>query len=793
MAKILKARLQQSKNTEAKWLEKNPILLNGERVFVDIVDENSNEIIETKEKIGDGKTPFKELPYFSISNSSGLISSEGMDENTIIEKNQMVLVPNEFKTEEDTEENHIFYSAKVGNNLPLSETAYLANLKAGQGYGAVSQVVGENGGKWRDNINKIDIVPTEEQLLLGPTADIYPKDPYASGWTSAAFNQYTQAKGHYSFATGYDTQANGRASFSSGQATRTKGLYSSVFGFKNNSVGSSASCFGSSNTNGYETEELESWAEYDLNTKKYIPYETGEKTIYTFGNLSSTFGSNNKNYLDQSVVFGSSNTVGDNTSYYTSNVQVNTKDTKVITLDNGEQKTLYKITAYLKPTGVFVAGSSNKVYGEKIFAAGNNNTITGDYNMIAGKGNTIEGIGSSVFGINNSTGKEKNGYGNYNFLAGYNNIADVNYSFTTGLLNNSASNYTFTGGEYNKNAGLASLTYGLGLSNTRPYAAMFGSYNENSVKDLALIVGGGTSVSNTDNTFSPKARDTDGYTFQYKNILTLNRDGTLELSPGYKSNSGEKYETEATLSLDGTKLTKTKLSQLLTLLGDGTSSGSIDEKIATEIAKVVANAPEDFDTLKEIADWINNDTTGAAKMANDIQNLKDTYLSNTKAEEIYATKEELKDQTGLTDEDLAVIRAAASKESVEAIYKYDEGNETGKLVSEMNERIEADMAINEEIATLKTKTNTLIGNDTNKSIRKIANEELALQLISEDAQESLDTLQEIATWIQEHPKDAASINQEITDLWNEFTFYATTDYVDQQIELAIQGAIGGSY
>ena len=39
---------------------------------------------------------------------------------------------------------------------------------------------------------------------------------------------------------------------------------------------------------------------------------------------------------------------------------------------------------------------------------------------------------------------------------------------------------------------------------------------------------------------------------------------------------------------------------------------------------MVNGAPEDFDTLKEVADWIKNDTTGAAKMANDIAALKDS-------------------------------------------------------------------------------------------------------------------------------------------------------------------------
>ena len=61
----------------------------------------------------------------------------------------------------------------------------------------------------------------------------------------------------------------------------------------------------------------------------------------------------------------------------------------------------------------------------------------------------------------------------------------------------------------------------------------------------------------------------------------------------------------------------------------------------------------------------------------------------------------------------------------------------------------------------KTKVDTLIGADTGKSARIIANEELAKQLIPENAGEALDTLQEIAAWIQSHPGDAAAMNEAI--------------------------------
>ncbi len=59
---------------------------------------------------------------------------------------------------------------------------------------------------------------------------------------------------------------------------------------------------------------------------------------------------------------------------------------------------------------------------------------------------------------------------------------------------------------------------------------------------------------------------------------------------------------------------------------------------------------------------------------------------------------------------------------------------------------------------------TLIGSDKGKSVRSIANEELAKQLIPEGAQESLDTLAEIAAWIQSHPDDAATMNAAIAKL-----------------------------
>ena len=96
--------------------------------------------------------------------------------------------------------------------------------------------------------------------------------------------------------------------------------------------------------------------------------------------------------------------------------------------------------------------------------------------------------------------------------------------------------------------------------------------------------------------------------------------------------------------------------------------------------------------------------------------------------------------------------------------------------SELRERIETVEAdylkaadkteLQNNINTVDGKVTTLIGEDANKSVRTIANEELAKQLIAENASDALDTLAEIAAWIQAHPEDASAMNEAIVALQN---------------------------
>lgn len=55
------------------------------------------------------------------------------------------------------------------------------------------------------------------------------------------------------------------------------------------------------------------------------------------------------------------------------------------------------------------------------------------------------------------------------------------------------------------------------------------------------------------------------------------------------------------------------------LNASSSTTGSVENIVINKIAELVANAPADFDTLKEIADWIADHAEDAAQMNSDIQ------------------------------------------------------------------------------------------------------------------------------------------------------------------------------
>lgn len=74
---------------------------------------------------------------------------------------------------------------------------------------------------------------------------------------------------------------------------------------------------------------------------------------------------------------------------------------------------------------------------------------------------------------------------------------------------------------------------------------------------------------------------------------------------------------EAEAALDGRL--DTVEGAITTLNGNEQTEGSVKKQVADAIAAIVANSPEDFDTLKEISDWISTHADSAADMNSDIQ------------------------------------------------------------------------------------------------------------------------------------------------------------------------------
>lgn len=50
------------------------------------------------------------------------------------------------------------------------------------------------------------------------------------------------------------------------------------------------------------------------------------------------------------------------------------------------------------------------------------------------------------------------------------------------------------------------------------------------------------------------------------------------------------------------------------LNGDEAKEGSVKKQVADAVAKIIAEAPESFDTLKEISDWISSHSSDASEM-----------------------------------------------------------------------------------------------------------------------------------------------------------------------------------
>ena len=223
------------------------------------------------------------------------------------------------------------------------------------------------------------------------------------------------------------------------------------------------------------------------------------------------------------------------------------------------------------------------------------------------------------------------------------------------------------------------------------------------------------------------------------------------------------------------KITGATAGNVVTAKADGTVEDS-GIKAADLATKAEVKAVEDkADANKASIDAINNADTGILKTAKDyadskVKDLVDgAVATNTAAiatlngDETTAgsVKKAVKDASDTINAKIGTVAEGKTVvqmiEDAKTASTYDDTEIRG-LIQDNADAIEAHKT------AIDNKVTTLVGTDTDKSVRTIANEELAAQLIPENAKESLDTLTEIAAWIQSHPDDASAMNAAITAL-----------------------------
>lgn len=224
-----------------------------------------------------------------------------------------------------------------------------------------------------------------------------------------------------------------------------------------------------------------------------------------------------------------------------------------------------------------------------------------------------------------------------------------------------------------------------------------------------------------------------------------------------------------------------------------TTASDVDSQIAAKVGELKIGE-ETFATVKAYVDKktdgiatdaalesLTNRVTTAEGKLDKLNGDKNTAGSVAKA---------IADLQGDTEETVADVDARVCTIEDNYVDQYAIDTSIGKAIgTNPNKKTVVELIADAKDAAtyddtvLADKVDTLIGADTGKSARTIANEELAKQLIPENANESLDTLAEIAAWIQAHPDDASAMNAAITVLQAKLTL-GTHEVDGEQVEYA---------
>ena len=175
---------------------------------------------------------------------------------------------------------------------------------------------------------------------------------------------------------------------------------------------------------------------------------------------------------------------------------------------------------------------------------------------------------------------------------------------------------------------------------------------------------------------------------------------------------------------------------------------TVELAVDDAVNKITSGASEAFDTLKEVEEWIKENSGNTSTGPQGPQGEKGTDGKSAYDLWLEAGNE------GSSEDFLASLKGERGEQG-------EKGALDEESVIALKEEIYSSAVTytNNEISLVKEEL-TLVSGAVKSAIAEVV-EEL---LIPENAKETLDTLEEISAWIQSHPEDAASMNAQIIAL-----------------------------
>lgn len=182
--------------------------------------------------------------------------------------------------------------------------------------------------------------------------------------------------------------------------------------------------------------------------------------------------------------------------------------------------------------------------------------------------------------------------------------------------------------------------------------------------------------------------------------------------------------------------------QIEDLTGTGGGDSSLTDLISTLSARLAVAEGSITDEIARATAKENELNANIAQVSGDLSNLSE--LVNTNETDIENKLSNLAERVSTNEQNIS----DASELLMSTVSKVDKQATTITTVQGSIEELEGIV-------------NTLVGSDADKSVRAIAIEVLAEQLLADGLTENFATLQELAAWLADHPEEAAEMNAAI--------------------------------